>query len=35
MEAYHIDRFGSVDRGNGKPWGKSEQQRPLSAVCGA
>jgi integrase len=22
-------------RGNGKPWGKSEQQRPLSAVCGA
>jgi integrase len=22
-------------RGNGKPWGKSEQQRPLSAACAA
>jgi integrase len=22
-------------RGNGKPWGKSEQQRPLSAACTA
>ena len=22
-------------RGNGKPWGKSEQQRPLSAACSA
>jgi integrase len=22
-------------RGNGKPWGKSEQQRPLSATCAA
>jgi integrase len=22
-------------RGNGKPWGKSEQQRPLNVACGA